>query len=141
MTTDYNQDISNIFNEKKSIIFTICSNFLSNTINELTVENKFSNIDLLLLLDDLMRSLYDLISLQLKQLPGEIENIPNIKYCINRVLGGFKDLWDKNLERIASKIVKSQMTEKAIFQMFNQIEKTLKNTVTAQFHIIMKCME
>ena len=140
MSSEIDSQISTTLDEKKNIILTLCSNYLTSKLDELYIEKTFSNTDLLLLLDDLMNSLYGLISNQIKQLPVEVEMTTNISYCVNRALKDLKNLWDRGLEKIANKIVRSQMNEKIIFQMFNQIEKTQKNILSNIFHDIKDCM-
>lgn len=140
MSSEIDSQISTALDEKKNIILTLCSNYLTSKLDELYIEKAFSNTDLLLLLDDLMNSLYGLISNQIKQLPVEVEMTTNISYCVNHALKDLKNLWDRGLEKIANKIVRSQMNEKIIFQMFNQIEKTQKNIISNIFHDIKDCL-
>ena len=129
-----------ILDDKKNVILTICSNFLENKLNELAVENNFSNTDVLLLLDDIMSSLYGMITNQVKSIKGEIELAPRESNCISRTIGEFKDLWDKRLEKKANKIVRSQTSEKTLFQTFNMIDKEEKSLITTLFYSIKKCV-
>ncbi len=136
-------DIDNIaiLEDKKGIILTLCSNFLENKLNELTVEKSFSNTDILLLLDDLMSSLYNMIVSQVKQLKDEVDSTPKDLHCLTSTIGNFKNKWDKELERIANKVVRSQTSEKTILQTFNQIDKSQKSLVSSLFFSLKKCLE
>lgn len=136
-------DIDNlaILENTKGMILTLCSNFLENTLNELTVEKSFSNTDILLLLDDLMASLYEMITNQIKQLKSEVDSTPKELHCVSSTIANFKNKWDKELERIANKVVRSQTSEKTIFQTFNQIDKSQKSLVTSLFYALKKCFD
>ena len=138
-----NEEVDNLglLEEKKSIILSICSNFLQNKLDELYVEKAFSNTDILLLLDDLMTSLYEMIYAQIRQIKDEVDIIPKESYCLNHSISSFKDDWDKELEKIANKVVRSQATERVIFQTFNQIDKSQKSLVTSLFYSFKKCLE
>ena len=139
----YNEETDNdaLIEDKREIIVTICSNFLNNTLDELSVEKSFSNTDLLLLLDDIMTSLYGMITSQIKQLKSDLEISHREFNCVSKSLVNFKDSWDKDLEKIANKIVRSQATEKTIFQMINQVDKSQKAIVNSLFYSITKCIE
>ena len=138
-----NEEIDNLslLEEKKTIILSICSNFLQNKLDELYVEKAFSNTDILLLLDDLMTSLYDMIQAQIRQIKDEVEVSQKEIYCIQQNVGDFKNKWDKELEKIANKVVRSQATEKTIFQTFNQVDKSLKSIITSLFYKFKNCIE
>lgn len=138
-----NEEIDNLslLEEKKTIILSICSNFLQNKLDELYVEKAFSNTDILLLLDDIMTSLYDMIQAQIRQIKDEVEVSQKEIYCIQQNVGDFKNKWDKELEKIANKVVRSQATEKTIFQTFNQVDKSLKSIITSLFYKFKNCIE
>ena len=138
-----NSETDNIalIEDKREIIITICSNYLNNKLDELSVEKPISNTDLLLLLDDVMESLYGMITSQIKQLKNDLE-IPHREFnCVSKLLVDFKDSWDKDLEKIANKIVHSQATEKTIFQLFNMVDKSSKALASSLFYSITKCIE
>ena len=105
------------------------------------VETAFSNTDILLLLDDIMTSLYDMIQAQIRQIKDEVEVSQKEIYCIQQNVGDFKNKWDKELEKIANKVVRSQATEKTIFQTFNQVDKSLKSIITSLFYKFKNCIE
>ena len=136
-------DIDNlaILENTKGMILTLCSNFLENTLNELSVEKSFSNTDILLLLDDLMASLYGMIINQIKQLRNEVDSPPKELHCLSSTIENFKNKWDRELERIANKVVRSQTSEKMIFQTFNQIDKSEKSLVNSLFFALKKCLD
>lgn len=141
MSTDPDVNEFTILDDKRAIILTLCSNFLANKLDELYVESSFTSTDLLLLLDDLMTELFQLILNQIKQLNSELGEYPRARSCISMVIANLKNSWDKGLERIANKIVRSQMNDKIILQTFNQIEKFQKNQVTTIFYSLKKCLE
>lgn len=138
---DTDIDINAVLEDRKNIILSICSNFLENKLNELSVEESFSNTDILFLLDDLMTSLYGLIVNQAKQIKGEISASPKASSCISATVGDFKNKWDRELEKQANKIVRSQTNEKTLLQMFSQIEKSQKSLVSSLFFSIKRCLE
>lgn len=78
---------------------------------------------------------------QVKQLNGDLSDYPRARSCLSMVISDLKNAWDSGLERIANKIVRSQMNEKTIFQMFNQIEKFQKNELNSIFYKFKKCLE
>lgn len=137
-----NSEINNItfLDDKKNLILTICSNFLENKLQELRIENTFSNTDLLLLLDDIMTSLYGMISSQIKFIAKDLELSPKESYCVSKTIGEFKDSWERKLEKIANKVLRSQSSEKIIFQTFNQIDKSQKSLISSVFYSLKKCI-
>ena len=141
MSNDPDIEELTILDDKKTILLTICSNFLTSKLNELFVENSFSNTDLLLLLDDIMSSLYQMILNQIKQMNADLSDFPRARSCLSMIISDLKFSWDKGLEKIANKIVRSQMNEKTIFQMFNQIDKFEKSEVNTIFYKLKKCIE
>ena len=140
MSIDNDVDEFSILDEKKTIIITLCSNFIQSKLDELFVENSFSNTELLLLLDDIMNSLYQMVLSQFKQLNGELTDFPRARSCLSMIISDLKFSWDRALELIANKIINSQMTEKTIFQTFNQMDKFQKNELNNLFYKLKKCM-
>ena len=141
MSNDPDSEELSILEEKKAIFLTLCSNFLTNKLDELFIENSFSNTDLLLLLDDIMSTLYQMILNQLKQMNSDLSDLPRARSCLSMVISDLKFSWDKNLEKIANKIVRSQMNEKTIFLMFKQIDKVQKSEISTIFYKLSKCFE
>ncbi len=137
-----NSEIDNMafLDDKKNLILTLCSNFLENKLQELSVENSFSSTDLLILLDDVMTSLYGMISSQLKFISKDMELSPKESYCVSKTIGEFKDSWERRLEKIANKVLRSQSSEKIIFQTFNQIDKEQKSLLSSVFYSLKKCV-
>lgn len=137
-----NSEIDNVtfLENKKNLVLTICSNFLENKLHELSVENSFTNTDLLLLLDDIMTSLYGMISGQIKFISKDLDLAPKESYCVSQIIGEFKNSWERKLEKIANKVLRSQSSEKLIFQTFNQIDKEQKSLISSLFYSLKKCI-
>lgn len=134
MSFETDSEDDTILEEQKNIIFTICSNFLENRLEELYVKGSFNNTDLLLLVDEIMDSLLSLILNQVKRLPPIKGN------CFGLAIENFTDSWERSLEKIANKITRTQIAEKTIFQTFNQIDKTQKSLVNGLFFSFKKCL-
>ena len=132
MSNDPDIEELTILDDKKTILLTICSNFLNSKLDELFVENSFS---------DIMSSLYQMILNQIKQMNADLSDFPRARSCLSMIISDLKFSWDKGLEKIANKIVRSQMNEKTIFQMFNQIDKFEKSEVNTIFYKLKKCIE
>ena len=106
-------------------------------------EPSSSNVNLLLVLDDLMEDMRSIVKKQLISLNKSLRGLENTKYCFDRkIIPLFGDIWSATLEKTATRIIKlSSLTENSRHQMLTFLAKSVKGTIGKLFHQIRVCLD
>ena len=139
--SDSYQEYRTQIQSAKKKAFTFCKNLIDAL--DLSFEGPISNVDLLLLIDDLMEQMSQGVMSHLSQLKRTLKSHPDGDYCVERmVLRNFEIVWSGTLTKIAGKITRlSHLTETNVYQMLNFLEKSVKATINKLFFRIQECLE
>jgi len=143
--SDPYQEYRNQVQSIKNITIALCKDLLESTdiSSEEYRKKSTSNVDLLLILDDLMDEMRSIVKKQLINLNKSLRGLDNTKYCFDRkIIPLFANLWSATLEKTAIKIIKlSSLTEKNRYQMITYLAKSVNGTIGKLFHQIRVCLE
>lgn len=136
------EDISNIIDEKKKIIYTLISNSITNFLNEVSIKGTFSNADLLLMIDDIYDNLKSIIASQISQISFEGEESKrNLINCKKEILLKLDEMLDLKKEKNALKITKqSFLTENSVYKSITTLEKDAKSVSSKIMFQLSQCL-